>query len=44
MEQRICRCNRQGQNSDVFVINMLSKENFTDVRMLELVNKRTLQL
>lgn len=43
MEQRICRCHRQGQNSDVLVINMLSKENFTDVRMLELINKRTLQ-
>ena len=43
MEQRICRCHRQGQTSDVLVINMLSKENFTDVRMLELINKRTLQ-
>lgn len=43
MEQRICRCHRQGQNSDVLVINMLSRENFADVRMLELINKRTLQ-
>lgn len=43
MEQRICRCHRQGQMSDVLVINMLSKENFADVRMLELINKRTLQ-
>jgi len=43
MEQRICRCHRQGQKSDVLVINMLSKENFADVRMLELINKRTLQ-
>lgn len=43
MEQRICRCHRQGQNSDVLVINLLSRENFSDVRMLELINKRTLQ-
>lgn len=43
MEQRICRCHRQGQKSDVLVINMLSKENLADVRMLELINKRTLQ-
>lgn len=43
LEQRICRCHRQGQKSDVLVINMLSKENFGDVRMLELINKRTLQ-
>lgn len=43
IEQRICRCHRQGQESDVLVINMLSKENFADVRILELINKRTLQ-
>lgn len=43
IEQRICRCHRQGQKSDVLVINMLSKENFADVRILELINKRTLQ-
>ena len=43
MEQRICRCHRQGQDSDVLVINLLSRENFSDVRMLELINKRTLQ-
>lgn len=43
IEQRICRCHRQGQDSDVLVINMLSKENFADVRILELINKRTLQ-
>ena len=43
MEQRICRCHRQGQKSDVLVINMLSKENFADVRILELINKRVLQ-
>lgn len=43
MEQRICRCHRQGQRSDVLVINLLSKENISDVRILELINKRTLQ-
>ena len=43
IEQRICRCHRQGQNSDVLVINLLSKENLADVRILELINKRTLQ-
>lgn len=43
MEQRICRCHRQGQQSDVLVINLLSRENMGDVRMLELINKRTLQ-
>mgnify|MGYP000009496451 FL=1 len=43
MEQRICRCHRQGQKSDVLVINLLSQENFSDVRILELINKRTLQ-
>lgn len=43
MEQRICRCHRQGQQSDVLVINLLSRENIADVRILELINKRTLQ-
>lgn len=43
MEQRICRCHRQGQQSDVLVINLLTKENIADVRILELINKRTLQ-
>ena len=43
IEQRISRCHRQGQVSDVVVINMLSKENLSDVRILELINKRTLQ-
>lgn len=43
MEQRISRCHRQGQKSDVLVINLLSKDNFADVRIMELINKRTLQ-
>lgn len=43
MEQRICRCHRQGQKSDVLVVNMLNRQNMADVRVLELINKRTLQ-
>jgi superfamily II DNA or RNA helicase len=43
VEQRIMRCHRQGQQNDVIVLNFLSKSNFSDVRMLELVNKRVLQ-
>lgn len=43
IEQRICRCHRQGQKSDVIVINLFEKENFADIRYLELINKRTLQ-
>lgn len=43
MEQRITRCHRQGQRSDVLVVNLLGKENFADVRILELINKRILQ-
>lgn len=43
MEQRIMRCHRQGQQNDVLVLNFLSKQNFADVRMLELINKRVTQ-
>ncbi|GHU55230.1 hypothetical protein AGMMS49975_16760 [Clostridia bacterium] len=43
LEQRIMRCNRQGQKSDVIVLNFLNRQNFADVRMLELVNKRVSQ-
>ncbi len=43
MEQRICRCHRQGQKSDVLVINMLCRSNVADIRILELINKRVLQ-
>ncbi|HCC35033.1 MAG TPA: helicase [Ruminococcaceae bacterium] len=43
MEQRISRCHRQGQKSDVLVINLLGKDNLSDVRILELINKRVLQ-
>lgn len=43
MEQRISRCHRQGQRLDVIVVNLLGKVNGTDVRIMELVNKRILQ-
>ncbi|WP_288940730.1 SNF2-related protein [uncultured Alistipes sp.] len=43
LEQRITRCHRQGQQSDVLVVNLLGKENFADVRILELINKRVSQ-
>lgn len=43
LEQRITRCHRQGQQSDVLVANLLGKENFSDVRIMELINKRVLQ-
>lgn len=40
MEQRISRCHRIGQASDVFVLNFICPENFYDVRMYELFYKR----
>ena len=40
MEQRISRCHRIGQISDVFVINFICPNNFFDVRMYELFYKR----
>ena len=43
IEQRVTRCHRQGQQSDVMVLNFLNRNNFADVRMLELINKRVLQ-
>jgi hypothetical protein len=43
LEQRILRCHRQGQENDVLVLNFLKKDNFADVRLLELINKRFLQ-
>lgn len=43
IEQRINRCHRQGQQSDVILLNFLNKNNFADVRVLELINKRLLQ-
>lgn len=43
IEQRINRCHRQGQQSDVVILNFLNKSNFADVRLLQLINKRILQ-
>lgn len=43
IEQRINRCHRQGQQSDVVILNFLNKNNFADVRLLQLINKRILQ-
>lgn len=43
LEQRINRCHRQGQQSDVIILNFLNRNNFADVRTLELINKRILQ-
>lgn len=43
LEQRITRSHRQGQQSDVLVVNLLGKDNFADVRIMELINKRVLQ-
>ena len=43
IEQRINRCHRQGQQCNVIVVNFIDKNNFADVRMVELINKRVLQ-
>jgi len=42
MEQRIDRCHRLGQQNDVLSLAFINKENFSDVRKLELINKRML--
>lgn len=42
MEQRIDRCHRLGQQNDVVVLSFIDKNNFADVRKLELTNKRML--
>ena len=42
MEQRIDRCHRLGQENDVISLSFIDKNNFADVRKLELVNKRML--
>lgn len=39
MEQRIDRCHRLGQENDVLSVAFIDKNNFADVRKLELVNK-----
>ncbi len=42
MEQRIDRCHRLGQENDVLSLAFIDKNNFSDVRKLELINKRML--
>lgn len=42
MEQRIDRCHRLDQPNDVLSVAFINKNNFADVRKLELVNKRFL--
>lgn len=42
MEQRIDRCHRLGQENDVLSIAFINKENFADVRKLQLMSKRAL--
>jgi len=40
IEQRIGRCHRNGQKCDVMTISFLNENNFADVRMMQLINKR----
>lgn len=43
LEQRISRCHRQGQAFDVLVVSFFNENNFYDIRILELINKRLKQ-
>ena len=43
LEQRIMRCHRMGQQSDMVVLNFLSSTGMADTRKLQLINKRILQ-
>lgn len=43
LDQRINRCHRKGQQSDVIVLSFINPNNYDDVRTLELINKRVLQ-
>ena len=40
IEQRIGRCHRYGQKSDVVVLNFLNKKNAADLRVYELLNDK----
>ncbi len=40
IEQRIGRCHRYGQKSDVVVVNFVNKRNFADVRVFNLLNDK----
>lgn len=43
LDQRINRCHRIGQQSDVIMLNFLNPNNYGEVRTLELINKRIQQ-
>ncbi len=40
IEQRIGRCHRYGQKSDVVVVNFVNKRNFADVRVYNLLSEK----
>ncbi len=40
VEQRIGRCHRYGQQSDVVVVNFVNKENYADQRVYELLDQK----
>lgn len=40
IEQRIGRCHRYGQKSDVVVVNFVNKRNFADVRVYDLLSEK----
>ena len=43
IEQRILRCHRQNQQNDVLVVNLINRQNASDIRALELYKKRIKQ-
>jgi len=43
IEQRILRCHRQNQQNDVLVLNLINRQNASDIRALELYKKRIKQ-
>lgn len=43
IEQRILRCHRQNQQNDMLVINLINRQNASDIRALELYKKRIKQ-
>jgi ERCC4-related helicase len=40
IEQRIGRCHRYGQKSDVVVVNFVNQRNYADLRVFELLNNK----
>jgi hypothetical protein len=43
IEQRILRCHRQNQQNDVLVVNLINRQNASDIRALGLYKKRIKQ-